>query len=567
MTLRHRLHRVLYVPLDDRPYNQKAPRLLAQMVDYEMIVPPAEMLGCFRNPGKPDEIADWTRTHCESGVDCCILSLDMLAYGGLVASCSPGTRTQLALERLNLLAELRESCPEASIYGFSTIMRLGSTTVSDEAAQYVSPLRQYSILAGDIGESGSGSASRRLAAIQREIPAAVLGEYLAVRKRNHEVNLSLLHDLHARHLDFLVYAQDAAAERGIHRQEQAEIAAMAGELGVSDRTMTVMGADQIGMCLLARFVHNHMEKAPSIRLCLPSGTARNLVPPSEDRPFMQSIREQIALIGAREASSGSRKADIVLAVNPPAKYDREALHDQAVATNHRSVSRKFIDDAMEVSRGRGLAVCDIAFGSGADDLFVQELVSATPSLPALLTYAGWNSASNAIGSALAHGALRVISLQDKGAFDLVRAVGDMPPLRYLSLLDSLIASEKAHIRLLVQRLSDDWLYQARVRPRILEHITEGLRSGLLDLSRGYQQAEAMMRDELTQAVSDLWIDQFLGRQCVVLGTGGDGEEQTALVLAELEESRLRLPWRRLLEMDMEIEFGVQLVAAGEVEQP
>ncbi|MDI9584295.1 MAG: hypothetical protein QM473_08765, partial [Acidobacteriota bacterium] len=61
--------------------------------------------------------------------------------------------------------------------------------------------------------------------------------------------------------------------------------------------------------------------------------------------------------------------------------------------------------------------------------------------------------------------------------------------------------------------------------------------------------------------------QFLGRQCVVLGTGGDGEEQTALVLAELEESRLRLPWRRLLEMDMEIEFGVQLVAAGEVEQP
>jgi len=31
------------------------------------------------------------------------------------------------------------------------------------------------------------------------------------------------------------------------------------------------------------------------------------------------------------------------------------------------------------------------------------------------------------------------------------------------------------------------------------------------------------------------------------------------VLAELEETRVRLPWRRLFEVDLDFEFGVQLV--------
>ena len=112
MTLRHRPHRVLYVPLDDRPYNARVPRLLAQMVDYEIIMPPAEMLGCFRAPGQPEEIADWLRGHVDPALDCLVLSLDMLAFGGLWASRCPTTRTQLAQQRMEILAELRQAIAE-----------------------------------------------------------------------------------------------------------------------------------------------------------------------------------------------------------------------------------------------------------------------------------------------------------------------------------------------------------------------------------------------------------------------------------------------------------------------
>jgi len=36
--------------------------------------------------------------------------------------------------------------------------------------------------------------------------------------------------------------------------------------------------------------------------------------------------------------------------------------------------------------------------------------------------------------------------------------------------------------------------------------------------------------------------------------------RSSLMLAELEETRLRLPWRRLAEVEVGIEFGVELVA-------
>ena len=563
MTLRHRPHRVLYVPLDDRPYNLKAPRLLAQMVDYEMISPPGEMLGRFRVAGQPDELANWLRAHADPGLDCMILSIDMLAHGGLWASRGPTTRTELALERLGILAQLREACPETTIYAFSVMLRLGTVTSSDEAALYLDSLAHHSVLTAKVSQDPDPKARGRLAALERQIPPSVLGEYQAVRRRNHEINLRLARELAEGNLDFLVFAQDIAAEDGVHRQEQAELRKACEELGVAEKTIILPGADQIAMCLLARFVHHHMEKTPGVRVLSSGALEEAPAAPGEHEPLMDSLKSHLELVGVQQLDDDARKPDMVLAINSPVPHGRQALHDPKAARSHRERSRSFLAEAVTVADGRGLAVCDVAFPNGADDIFVQEVISGTPELPQLLTYAGWNTASNSVGSALAHATLRLISLQDKGAFDLARLLGDMSPMRYLSLLDSLISSEQAHIRFLVTRFADDWLYQARIRPRLTDHICNGLRSGVFDLSRSYHQAESLMRDELTQALSDLWIDQFLGHQCVSIGSDLAEDEQNALVLAELEETRLSLPWRRLFEIDVEVDFSVQLVAAGE----
>jgi len=129
VSLRHRAHRVLYVPLDNRPCNAKLPGLLARMVDFELVMPPLDLLGEGRHEAQPERIAEWL-LEPHGRVDCAILSLDMLAYGGLVPSRTMGLSPDTALERLDVLAALREQLGESAIYAFNAIMRLSITADS-----------------------------------------------------------------------------------------------------------------------------------------------------------------------------------------------------------------------------------------------------------------------------------------------------------------------------------------------------------------------------------------------------------------------------------------------------
>jgi len=275
----------------------------------------------------------------------------------------------------------------------------------------------------------------------------------------------------------------------------------------------------------------------------------------EDRPFNQTLEANVRVIGG-ELTSSPDYADLVLAVNAPLRrprsYYASPQNHQVRAQRVRQFARRILQLAHP-----GLALCDAAFANGAEDCFVTALFEEGLSPLALLSFAGWNTAGNSAGSALAQGTLRLIALQDKGAFDLANVLVSLTPLRYLELLNSLIDSERAHVGLLFHHLVDDWLYQSRVRPEVTETVVKLLQASIFDLASSHQQAESLVREELTRAAADLWIERFLGRQSVIIGSG---KGRNALVLAELEETRVRLPWRRLFEVDLDFEFGVQLVA-------
>lgn len=555
MTLRHRLHKVIYVPLDDRPYNVKQVRLLAEMVDYELVMPPLELIGHFNTPGHCEEISQWLLAEARQGVDAAILSLDMLAYGGLVASRSPHVRTQLALQRLDCLADLRQHLPDTPIFASSILMRLSTTASSEASVLHWGLLRRYSELVGLVHDLGKETHQRELEQVKRRIPPDLLGQYLACRERNHQVNLRALQEVAQGHLDFLVLTQEDAASHGLHRPEQEDLLRSCEQLKVGDRVVLYPGADETGGVLFTRFVHQHMNKVPQVYV-LPSNAAhmRN-VAHFEDRPFTDTLAANLAVIGARPTDS-LREADLVLAVNAPQRRERAYF-----ATEERRPARldkvKAFAQKIVALDHPGLAICDVAFANGAEDAFVTSLLEAGLQPANLLAFAAWNTAGNTVGSALAHGTLRLISLQDKGAFDLANELLALSPMRYLELLNSLIASEKAHVGLLLHHLVDDWLYQSRVRPQVTETVVSLLQASVFDLASSYPQAEAIVRDELTHAAADLWIEHFLGRQSVSIGSD---ENRSALVLADLEETRVRLPWRRLFEVDLDFDISVQLVA-------
>ena len=550
MTLRHRLHRVIYVPLDDRPVNTDRPRLLAQMVDYELIIPPASLLGCYRMPGRPEELADWLTAQVAEphAADCLILSLDMLVYGGLVASRSSQLPLEEAATRLEILDQLNKQAPGIPIYASSVILReiLDNNTIG--LTDHCDDLRECSRLAA---EADRGDAENEdWEQLRTSMPAATLRRYRQLRARNHQVNLRAIDELAAERIDFLALPQDDARPEGLSQVEQARLQQRLEELDVTDRAMIYPGTDEVGMTLFARFVHRHMEKQPAIKVHWIDPAASERIAPYEDRSISETVAAQVAMVGAR-LTQQAEDADLILLVNPPKESDED---------DRESLIRKSLTDIEQAASTRGLAICDVAAANGADDELVNALLDSKLNLVELLAFSGWNTAANSIGSALAHATLRLIARQDKGAFDLAHLFTSFAPMRYLQLLNSLINTERAHLQLLFLSLVDDWLYQTRLRPQLRKELHEMVDDGGCDLMELYPRAEQVLSNQLAEAAADLWMKHFWGKSCVQVGRD---EERNNIVLAELEETRVKLPWRRLFEVAVEFDINLELVADKE----
>lgn len=556
MSLRHRAHRIIYVPLDDRPCNARFPGLLARMVDFELVMPPLELLGEARQEGEPDAIARWLLEPHEQ-VDCAILSIDMLAYGGLVPSRAMRTSPAAALDRLNVLAKLRERLGESAIYAFSVIMRLSITADRPQTGQYWDLMRQYSELSYRVGTLGEQDKFERLQEIIGQIPPEIISNYQAARERNHRVNMRAVDEAAAHHIDFLALTQEDAAQFGPHVEEQERLRDRIVSLNVEDRAMIYPGADEAGMTLLARFIHRHMLRTPTIRVFYGSEDGADRVATFEDRPLRQTVEAHIAAAGA-EVADGP-EADLLLAVNTPADGRREDYERGAARDRRRREVRALLNTVAAESPLR-VAVADVAFPNGADEALMRELRHSDLQLHRLLAFGGWNTAGNTLGSTIAHASLRLTALQDKGAFDLAQLLADISPMRYLELLNSLIDSERAHVEFLFGRFVDDWLYQSRVRTEVTDRVVQLLEASIFDLSGSYRQTERMVARELAAAASDLWTDHFLAQEMVQIG---HEDSRSSLVLDALEETRVRLPWRRMFEVDLDFRFGLELVPAGQ----
>src|SRR5687768_14391857 len=135
------------IPLDNRPCNIRFPQQIAAIGASQLLVPPNENLGYFTTPGKPSALADWLENIPE--VEGLIVSSDMLAYGGLVASRRGTPPLQVALDNLQILKEWHEAHPQTPIYAFSILMRLAVTMESDEAAANYYNIMRYARLADE----------------------------------------------------------------------------------------------------------------------------------------------------------------------------------------------------------------------------------------------------------------------------------------------------------------------------------------------------------------------------------------------------------------------------------
>ena len=163
--------------------------------------------------------------------------------------------------------------------------------------------------------------SERLRELREQIPAEIISDYEAARERNHRVNMRAVDEAAAHHIDFLALTQEDAAQYGPHVDEQERLLDRIASLNVEDRVAVYPGTDEAGMTLLARFIHRHMLKTPTVRVFYSSQEGADRIATFEDRPVRETVEAQIAAAGA-EMTDGP-EADLLLAVNAPAEGRRE----------------------------------------------------------------------------------------------------------------------------------------------------------------------------------------------------------------------------------------------------
>ncbi len=474
-------------------------------------MPPREALGWFTRPGDCDTIATWLS---EVDADRFVVSLDMLGFGGLVASRAPGTSLKQALGRLEALRRLRESRPGATIFAFSTIMRLGKTVARSSDLEEHLLLRSYSQLLDRAERLGEEDARAELAQAEQRLDSTVLSSYLQARRRNHAVNRAAVRLAADGVFDCLLLSQEDAAPVGIHIPEQLALQALIEEFRVGDRVTIAQGADEVGLLLMARHCVAAAGEPIGIALDYAAEPGADVYPAFESQPLRQTAEASIATAGAR--SCPPMEADALLFVHTPVGSQPDiseappegqcpALSRQADALAER------VEAA--VGAGRVVGVADVAYCNGAD----PELISALQRrnlLGKLHAFAAWNTAANTLGTVVSH-------LCVKAAAD---RAGDHTPVR-----DARWS--------VAARVLDDYGYQSMVRQRAAEHARE-VGADPFALSDACERIEEFVSSEMQDIAREL-LAGFPG----------------ALSAGQGPRLRVSLPWHRLFEVEVEFAGG------------
>jgi hypothetical protein len=378
--------KILLVPLDDRPPCLQFPTQMGKIGDAEVVSPPKELLGKFTTPGQSDRIIEWLKAQDLKSFDAAIVSLDMTAYGGLVAMRRHGTTEAEALRRIEALREIKRRAPKLPLYVQSVIMRLAPTGDGKNDA-YRDKLSRWAEI------SPYAESKQEIGRLEGEIPAEVLIDYKNARRRDLNINLKAIEFVREGTIDYLILSQDDAKPRGIHVADREKLIEETKRQNLTEKIAVQPGADEVSMLLLARAMNNLYKLSPKVKAIYSSEESSNKVMPFEDRALRETVSYHIKATGSREVEN-EKDADLLFYV-----YASRFEKGRAASFAREIEAR--------IKRSERIIVADIdpkGDVQGGDPKFTEELGKLNI-FPHLNSYASWNTAGNTIGTTLPQGVI------------------------------------------------------------------------------------------------------------------------------------------------------------------
>ena len=396
---------IAFVPIDNRPVCYTLPEQICAMDgNIRLYMPSREWLGDLTKYADVDKIFQWLKDL--SKVDAIILSLDTVAYGGLISSRRSNDSFEKIKERIEKLKEILKD-KHAEIYAFSSIMRISNNNINEEEKEYWNKwgkkIFNYSFCMDKFGTI-----------CKNEVPEEILNDYLSTRKRNFEINKIYLEWQKEKIFNTLIFSKDDCAEYGFNVQEARELEKLGG--------FVKTGADEIPLTLLARSIKGKLKVAPIFL----EPDCKDLISNYEDVSIEKSVKGQLNLAGCDICEPCD--ADILLYVNN--FKDKQGEIVMKVFTEQFGGEFKTPD--------KNFMIADVRFANGADNAFVKKLFENDLN-ENFYGYAAWNTSANSLGSLICGAKVKYFAKSfDKSAFQKLQTV----------------------------RFLDDWAYQANVRQNL-----------------------------------------------------------------------------------------------------
>ncbi|MBE7706707.1 MAG: DUF4127 family protein [Cyanobacteria bacterium SIG30] len=406
------MKKIAFIPIDDRPICYTLiQQITAIDKDIDLYMPKREYLGNLTKSSNIEEILSWLNNLDK--IDYLILSLDTIAYGGLINSRRSNDTYDEIISRIKKLEKIIEN-KKCKTYAFSSIMRISNNNINEEEKEY------WNIWGKKIFEysyhTHKARANKTETCIENRIPKDILDDYLNTRNRNFLVNQYYLEIINK--FDYLIFSKDDTGKFGLNVEEAEILNKKIKEKKLNAKVKT--GADEIPLSLLSRAIMGNSNL--TINPIFIKNESINLISKYEDISIKECVMEQIEITGAK---TDDQNYDIKFFIN-----NFEAEQGDHVLGDLINKNNIIIEKC-----NTPYFIADVNNANGADDNLIDALFKNSID-DNFYGYAGYNTSANTIGCALCIAITRYLAKR----FD-----------------------ENAFKKLLFTRFMDDWAYQAHIR--------------------------------------------------------------------------------------------------------
>lgn len=434
--------RILYIPMDNRPVCLAYTVATMEAAGWQVLTPPEEYLATATESANSEKLFQWLEENASTSL-ASVISTDALLYGGLVGSRTHDLPAHVIEERALRLLSLKSQFKAKRVYGFTTIMRSPKASSAPVEPAYYGQWGPKLFALGALEDKAElvglkRKERRQLKELGQELPPEHLRDLYGRREKNLQATELLLEGLLYEGLDYLLVGRDDTATYSRAHLEARRLAALVKELP-QERLGFFAGADQLGLVLLTRVANKLEYKIPLVKIIYNKGAGGATIPSYEDNTVATSAKDHVLAVGGYPAQF-IKHADLVLAVNTPVDGKTADITQQSPSKENARQVEDFLGRlAMLDQQGYKIALADVKYGNGADNMLVEGLFQRALAYR-LASYGGWNTAGNSLGFALGQGLL------------------------------ARSTSSKEHRQLLEQRYLDDWAYEAGARLTVYQSL-------------------------------------------------------------------------------------------------